>query len=148
MASWRELAAAAAAKAPEKAEAAPRDDWGLKPALADALRRLEGLPPPLRIKDRDAWQRTVADALRLARDGWASNAIALGWAAADLYGIGRQNSGEWDALATWLEGRRVAALTEWSARTTCGDTFYREEYMRPNSPRIRPVWLWDFGRQA
>lgn len=148
MASWRELAAAAAAKAPERPETATRDDWGLKPALADALRRLEALPPPAKVSSLDAWHRVVADALSLARDGWASNAIALGWTAADLYGIGPRDSNEWDALATWLQGRRVAVLTEWSARTECGDTFYREAYMRPNSPRIRPVWLWDFGRRG
>jgi hypothetical protein len=146
MASWRELAAAAGAKPAEPIVASVRDDWGLDPDLADSLRSLERLPAP-RLTRPAVWSEIVRDALSLARDGWAAKALALGWSAHDLFATGPTNSDQFDGLAVWLEGRTIALLDEWKVHTTCGARFYREGYMRPNSPRVIPVYLWRFGRR-
>ena len=98
MASWRELAAAAAAKAPGQSSPPTRDDWGLEPRLAASLRGLEELPPPPRINSREVWGEVVRDAMRLAREGWAATAIGMGWDAADLFATGPNNDGERDCL--------------------------------------------------
>jgi hypothetical protein len=150
MASWRELAAAAAAKAPDggvRSDTVTHNDWGLDDRLVTGLRRLEVLPPPTRVNSPQVWGEVVRDALRLARDGWAAKALALGWEATDLFATGAENSDQRDCPAVWLAGRNIAAMTEWTARTECGAWFSREAHMRPKSARALPVWLWDFGRR-
>ena len=122
-------------------------DWGLPPDLADALRRLENMPPPAKVNDREVWGAVVRDALSLARDGWAAKALALGWEASDLFATGPEHSDQRNCLSVWLAGRKLAAMTEWKARTVCGAWFYREAFMREGAPRAAPVWLWNFGRQ-
>lgn len=131
-----------------KVGGADAQSWGLEPALTAALIALSAVPPPARIKDRGVWREIVDDALGLARDGWAATAMALGWSAYDLFGTGPDDSNQYDGLAVWLAGRAVAMLDENKVRTTCGATFFREDFMRPASPRVTPVYLWQLGRRA
>lgn len=137
------------AEHPEHSKAEGIDgNWGLTPDLASSLRLLEQMPPPPRVNSREVWGEVVRDAMCIARDGWAATAIDLGWDAADLFATGPNDDGERDCLAIWLAGRRLSLLTEWTARTTSGAMFYREEYMRATAPRAEPVWLWQFGRDV
>ncbi len=92
------------------------DPRALIPAIpapcADGLRRLRSMPSP-RLVRPDAWPRVVSDALRLARDGWASKALALGWSPLDLFGAVTDSLGDpaGDGLAVWIAGRKLLAMT-------------------------------------
>lgn len=61
-----------------------------------------------------AWATAVRDAKRLADDGWAAKALALGWTALDLFGAVTDRDGdpEADGLAVKLAGRKVLAISE------------------------------------
>ena len=143
MPNWRELAAGAI----QQTARLPAPGAPLLPlGLAGSVAQLEGMPPPRNIAKLEQWQPIVTDALRLAHDGWAAKALALGWSPHDVFGVGPHNSDEFEGLAIWLSGRTLVALTEWQARTNCGALFYREEYQRPKSWRAQPVFLWQFGR--
>ncbi len=84
----------------------------LPPACADGLRRLRSMPSP-RLMRPDAWPQVVSDALGLADNGWAANAMALGWTDLDLFGAvtDRHGYADADGLAVWLDGRKLLALT-------------------------------------
>lgn len=58
------------------------------------------------------WAAVVRDAKRLAEEGWASQALSLGWTPLDLFGAVTDPAGdpEADGLAVKLNGRRVLAL--------------------------------------
>lgn len=144
MASWRDVAAQVMSQPTPAAPVA--DTFGLDAELCANLDRLAHLPPPRRLADAKHWQTVISDALRLARDGWAAKALALGWDVEDLFGVGRNNSDEFEGLAVWLAGRDLLAISDWKARTICGAIFYREAFGRPNSPRQPAVPLWHFGR--
>ncbi|MBB4153257.1 hypothetical protein GGQ80_001145 [Sphingomonas jinjuensis] len=101
---------------------------------------------PPRIEKPSAWGVVIGDADYLAQSGWAAKALALGWPPHDLFGVGPESSDQFESLAVWLSGRKVAAMGEWKARTTCGAMFYRDEYGRPKTPKFPPVFLWDWGR--
>lgn len=70
---------------PEPTLAALATLAGLDAALFAGLERLQVMSPPKRC-DPAAWLQSVGDALRLALEGWASQALALGWAPLDLFG--------------------------------------------------------------
>lgn len=144
MVSWRERAAMAAEQAPSPA---PLGDYGLPGHLAAAVRSLPGLPAP-KVTRSELWAEVTADAVRLAVEGWAAKALALGWSEHDVFGIGQHSSNDFEGLAVWLAGRKVLALSEWKAATQCGAIFYREAFGRPNSPRPLSVLLWRFGRKG
>lgn len=76
------------------------------------LRRLGVMRPPRLLKP-DAWPVAVSDALRLARDGWAAKALALGWHELDLFGAVPDPEGDpaADGMAVWLSGRELLAIT-------------------------------------
>lgn len=102
-------------------------------------------PPP--ITRPEVWQEIVDDAVTLAIDGSAGRALDQGWDVLDLFGVGARDSDAFEGLAVWLARRGVVEITVWTARTTCGATFYREAFGRPNSPRLPAVPLWQFGRR-
>lgn len=145
MARWRELAARATADASAPI-APPAAGFGLPPALERALIELDGAPPPRRLESARYWREITSDAVRLAREGWAAKALALGWSPHDLFGVGVRDNQGFEGLAVWLGGRSIAALAQWQARTTCGALFYREAFMRPRTPPPVAVMLWEFAR--
>jgi hypothetical protein len=123
--------------------------FGLPAHLAADLRRLEGMSAPRKIERAENWRAVVADALRLARDGWASSAIALGWTAADLFGVGASDSWDYEGLAVWLRGRSILLLDERKAVVegpTGREAFIRGGMGHGTHPTVTPVMLWEFGR--
>jgi hypothetical protein len=87
----------------------------------------------------------VADAVRLASDGWAVHALGLGWSALDLWGCSPEPGGDadQDGLAVWIDGRRVLLLD--------ADSCIVESQPRAHSVFNRcsvaagGVFLWDIG---
>jgi len=73
------------------------------PDIAAGARRLAlrgprcGIPLPV-------WRRFAADALWLVEHGVASDALARGWTAIDLFGASADD--QWQSLAAWISGRR------------------------------------------
>lgn len=141
MPNWREMAAAVLEQPAAPPPAA--DSFGLDAGLAADLRRLDTMPPP-RVVGRGAWRPIVDDAMRIARDGWAASALALGWSEADLFGIGPQDDLEFAGLAVWLHGRTIVVVDE--ARAIVADGDRRAAYNRRKAIGCDPVMLWQFGR--
>lgn len=161
MASWRDLVAEiradAATPVPAPSDAAdiaqpPTEATdctaGLPDELQEGLSRLEHMPAPKRLARSEVWPTIVADALRLAREGWAEKALALGWTPADLFGCGSQDSWDFEGLAVWLDGRTIALIDADTALTRDGErtsVFYRPDH-RPRQAGLKIVPLWQFGR--
>jgi hypothetical protein len=116
----------------------------IPPSARLGLARLQAMAAP-RITRPDIWLAVVADAVRLASDGWAVHAIGLGWSLLDLWGCSPEPGGnaDQDGLAVWIDGRRVLLLD--------GDSCIVE-----NGPNARTVFnrrsvaaggvlLWDIG---
>jgi hypothetical protein len=120
--------------------------------LAADLHRLGGLPAPNGLEKAGNWRGVVADALTIAREGWAAKALALGWNAGDLFGIGPWDDWDFQGLAVWLDGCRMALLDERRAVAVnaAGDRryFVRGGPRHGTHPTISPVMLWDFGRSG
>ncbi len=118
----------------------------LPAACADGFARLQAMPPP-RITRPEVWSEIVADALRLAADGWAMQALALGWTSLDLWGCSPVARGNPDhgGLAVWLDGRRILLLDERTCIVDAGAgaraVFTRRE------PAVGML-LWDLGKAA
>lgn len=111
MGSWRD--AAAALQGEVAPVAAPSlENFGLPDDLAAALRRLERMPAPRKLERPQNWGGVIADAMTLARDRWAAKAIALGWTAGDLFGVGVRDDWDFQGLAVWLDGRRIVMLDD------------------------------------
>lgn len=134
--------AAAVLEQPAPPAAAP-ESYGLDAGLAADLRRLEAMPAP-RVIGRGAWRPIVDDAMRIARDGWAASALALGWSEADLFGIGPHDDVEFAGLAVWLRGRPIVVVDV--ARAIVADGDRRAAYNRRSLRGVKSVLLWQFGR--
>lgn len=149
MASWRDVAAQVMEQ-PVPALAPPEPDhYGLAAELYGHLARLKRLSPPPKIATQDNWAGVVSDALRLAQEGWAVKAIALGWSWADLFGVGPADDYEFAGLAVWINGRSIAALDERLAiviERGKRDTFIRGGLGHGTHPTVEPVLLWGLGR--
>jgi len=105
---------------------------------------LENAPAP-RVGCPEEWPEIVADALRLARDGWAEQALALGWTPLDLFGAvtDRRADPAGDGLAVKLSGRKLLAISEGFATVENGP--HGRAYLhRSNNAGARP--LWELGR--
>jgi hypothetical protein len=163
MASWRDFAqrsdppdaadaiSAISAKSPtDAAPEAPNGTNGtngtaaLPAALAAGLPRLREMGVPRGVKP-GPWAEVVADSLRLASEGWAYQALSLGWSALDLFGAITDPKGDphGDGLAVWLSGRKVLALSAECAAVLNGKSG-RSYFMRPSAPGAR--LLWELGR--
>lgn len=112
MSNWRNVAATVMAEGPAPFVPPPLENFGLPDDIAAALGRLEVLPPPRKLERAENWRDVVADAMTLARDRWAAKAMALGWTAGDLFGIGPRDDWDFQGLAVWLEGRRIVMLDD------------------------------------
>lgn len=127
----------------------PAQGYGLPADIERGLAELVRLSPPRRIARRAAWAPVVADAVRIARDGWAAQALALGWSLHDLFGIGPRDSHEFAGLAVWLDGARLLVLDTHMAvaDTESGRAFFnRGGWGHGRDAAVEPVLIWDFGR--
>jgi len=117
---------------------------GLAPDLADGLTRLRMMSPP-RITRPAVWPVVVADALRLASEGWAAQALALGWEPVQLWGCSPDKGGnpDHDGLAVLLCERRIVVLDDRSALIE-SQAGARRLFNR--RPMVGAVLLWDIGR--
>lgn len=151
MSNWRNVAATVMAEGPAPFVPPPLENFGLPDDMAAALRRLEVLPPPRKLERADSWRGVVADAMTLARDRWATKAMALGWTAADLFGIGPWGDWDFQGLAVWLDGRRIVLLDDRCVIVAAKGGQARAAFERGGArhgvqPRVDPVMLWEFGR--
>ncbi len=150
MGSWRDVAAAVVQRREQPAVLPPvAETFGLPDRLAASLRVLEYMPAPRKIEQGDTWRGIVRDALGIARGGWAANAMAFGWSAGDLFGIGPRGDWEFSGLAVWLRGRSIVLLDQQRAIVADGDrraAFTRGGMGHGTRPTVIPVMLWEFGR--
>ncbi|MEO6247025.1 MAG: DUF3987 domain-containing protein [Sphingomicrobium sp.] len=86
----------------------------------------------------------VAGAVRLADEGWAAKALALGWDELELFGAVPDADGDpaGDGLAVWLNGRELLAMTaDYAVAAQPGGWAY---FNRRQSSGA--VLLWALGR--
>lgn len=116
----------------------------LPPPIEAGVRSLQSLPCPRGVNPK-AWRATVRDALSLARDGWAANALALGWTDLDLFGAVPDRNGDpyADGLAVKLGGRTILALCGIFASVSSGGAG-RTYLHRGNNDGA--VLMWALGR--
>ncbi len=155
MPSWREVAASLlepqrAGPAPAPTPPQPSRRYSDLPAdIAAGLERLQRVPTGRFRGDTTAWARVVDDAHALAIDGWAGKALALGWSAHDVFGIGPRDSLDFAGLAAWLEGREVVVMNADRALARSADgmaCFERGGWGHGRDASADPVLLWQFGR--
>lgn len=117
----------------------------LPAAVRDGLVALSTAPAP-RLLRPELWPGVVADALRLASEGWALQAIRLGWSPLDLFGAVPDKGGDpdGDGLAVKLTGRQVLAVCGTFA--TVKDASGRSYVHRGNGAGA--VLLWELGRRG
>lgn len=114
--------------------------------LVEGLSLLARMRPP-RLRDQGAWAEVVRDAETIAADGWAEQALALGWQPLEIFGCGKRGSGDFESLAIWVAGRRVVLLDDASAIATDGPhhaVFNRRRNANTDFSS-RAVFLWDLG---
>lgn len=88
---------------------------GLPADLVAGLKSLRTDSGPI-ITRPEVWPEVVADAIRLAGEGWAVKALALGWQPIQLWGSPMPGgSVDDEGLAVRLCGRRIVLLDEASA---------------------------------
>lgn len=119
-----------------------RDGTGgtlLPEELTLGLKRLRLMPAP-RTTTPSAWLEIVADAARIADEGWAARATELGWSPVDLFGCSRD--GEYEGLAVWLRSRRIVLIDENSAIAIAGD---RRRAVFNRRDHEGAILLWELG---
>ncbi|MEP9402214.1 hypothetical protein [Sphingomonas sp. VNH70] len=154
MPSWREVAASllepqGAGPVPASPPRQPRRYSDLPSDIAEGLESLRRVPTGRFRGDTTAWARVVDDAHTLALDGWAGKALALGWSAHDVFGIGRRDSLDFAGLAVWLDGREVVVMNADRAmvRDRSGMAcFERGGWGHGRDACADPGLLWQFGR--
>jgi len=109
-------------------------------AALDEARPPRGVPA-------EPWRIAVRDARRLAADGWAAQALALGWSDLDLFGAVLDKSGDpnADGLAVQLDGRRVRAIFD-SFAAIADASGKRSYFYRGNNEGARLLWALGRGR--
>lgn len=161
MSSWRDYArkveepvgpcanSAISANSPvEAAQAASNGTIGTNGTLPDAIIRglaaLAKSPAP-RVRCPEIWPQVMADAARLASEGWAANALSLGWSLLDLFGAVTDPEGDPDAdgLAVKLSGRRLLAICKGFA--TVAELKGGRSYLYRGDTRGAQL-LWELGR--
>ena len=164
MASWRDYArsesdgpddraiSAISAKSPALAAVeAPNGTNGTNgtdfpSTVVAGLKRLDAMGVP-KGGDPRAWRLAVKDAAALVTEGFAVQALGLGWSPLDLFGGQLAKSGDpyADGLAVWLQGRRVVALTDAHAIATDANGG-RHFFNRPRAPGSTLLWALGRGR--
>lgn len=102
-------------------------------------------PPP--IARPEVWPEIVADAVRLVDQGWAQQALALGWEPLQLWGCSPAIGGniDMDGLAVRLCGRRIVLLDERTAILESGAGTHAVFNRRSMEGA---VFLWNLGRMG
>jgi len=114
----------------------------LSPDIVAGLDKLRTMRCP-RIQRPDLWDEISADALRIATEGWATQAIALGWESLQVFGYQPSDDPDDFSLAVELAGRSIVAVDESRFYLRRGDV--RSFFDR----RARPLlarYLWDFDQ--
>lgn len=121
----------------------PNVPGSLPSAVKLGLPRLRGMAAP-RIARPEVWPQVVADAARLANDGWAAQALALGWDPLHLWGCSPDPGGNVDheGLAVWLRGRPVLLLDAHSCLVATGP---RNHSIFNARPMPGAMLLWELG---
>lgn len=119
---------------------------GLPADMRAGLLRLVNAPAP-RLGHPELWPGVVADAVRLASEGWATQALSLGWSALDLFGAVTNPAGDphCDGLAVKLDGRRVLAICATFATVAHADGG-RSYLYRGDTEGARLLWALGRGR--
>lgn len=160
--SWAEIVERVKAEAGACANSANSANRGAKPAetgpngtngtngngslpapVQTGLRRLRTMAAP-RITAPEVWPEIVEDAARLANEGWAAQALALGWSPLHLWGCSPEPGGNTDheGLAVWLRGRPVLLLDSHSCLV---ETAPRHHSIFNARPMPGAVLLWELG---
>lgn len=121
---------------------ARNSETSLPADLMDGIGKLRSGWQPRRIKATE-WRPVVDDVRRLVTNGWAANALGLGWSAHDVFGIGPGGGNEWLSLAVWLDGRTITMMDDHRAFTDEGPVYYLERWGRPNTAFVEPIFLWE-----
>jgi len=108
---------------------------------------LRAMPAP-RITRPNVWPEIVADAHRLADEGWGQKALALGWPALALWGcppgLGDDCNPDHEGLAVRLCGRRLILLDDAGALIDAGGN-HRARFSRHHQAD-GAILLWRLGR--
>ena len=109
------------------------------PALQShmAMERVRRMRALTDLFDAGEWRGVVLDVHHLVSDGWADQALLLGWDVRELFGVGH----EYDGLACWLCDRRVAVLSEDGA-ICLGYDRSRSFYRRVDPANLVLLWEW------
>jgi hypothetical protein len=149
MSSWRDLAANILSQDDQAKRSPPPVVAGLPANLGDGLSRLRRMPPPGGARSGEVWAQIITDAVTLGKQGWAEQALRLGWHPLDLFGCGKVGSENFESLAVWLSGRRVILLDMATAIATEGSAhfvFYRLPLSAIKGSRPEPIFLWEIRR--
>jgi hypothetical protein len=106
------------------------------------LGRLRELPTP-RLVDPSVWPQVVADAVRLAHDGTAADALAHGWSPLHLWGASPEPGGNvlQEGLAVALCGRRALIYSTYAIMESAAAT----HSVFTCRPMTGAVFLWELG---
>ncbi len=123
----------------------PNVPQSLPAAVRAGLATLQTMAAP-RITRPEIWPGVVEDALRLAGDGWAVQALSLSWSPLDLWGCSSVAGGnpDHDGLAVWLDGRRIVLLDE---RTCIVDAGAGARAVFTRRASTGAVLLWDISNR-
>ena len=145
------VALLSAAKPANDAAPIAQSVGGLPRDVADGVRAIlsadgaQGIPP-------QRWPRVQRDVVQLLEGGWAQQALALGWTAADLFGCDRR--APWHrldraGLVLLTGGHEIVELTEEVAalRTSTGSVL-RFRRRPPARPPVALLWELLISAQA
>lgn len=121
------------------------DETSLSEEVTAGLEQLATIRPP-RLTRPELWSAIVADALRLAADGWAAHALRLGWSPLELWGCSPDRGGNpnHEGLAVWLDGRRVLLIDDATCIVESGPDARSVFHRR--SVAAGGVFLWNLGK--
>jgi hypothetical protein len=99
------------------------------------------LSAPRRLLSPENWAGVVVDAETLLMEGWAGQALRLGWQPVEVFGV----SDSYDGLAVWLNGHKLVLLDERGAIAINGIGGKTRFYFDRRDPAGAGM-LWDWAR--
>lgn len=118
---------------------------GLPKLIVEGLRVLRDRPAP-NVTRPDLWNEIATDAVLFAFDGWAGEALSLGWTTHQVFGCAAARKGDDYLLGITgrLTGRRVLGVSGVSVTVKEGGTSL--SLARPRQHDTGVVYLWEYGR--